>query len=107
MRDQKDVNGHILCLDTLMPTTVILCVLPVSLRSFLCLFVLPFSRIRKAIRAYDEIRGTARSLVANRMQEMENKQPRRPDLLDKLFKVWQNNSDFGILDIQSESCAAL
>jgi hypothetical protein len=115
MRDERDVKGYILSLDTLMPTTVIICILPVFLRGLQSLFALPFPRIRSAIRAYDEIRRGARSLVADRMQqmaeeqkqEMAEEQMRRPDLLDKLFKVQQKKSDFDSLEIQSECCTAL
>jgi hypothetical protein len=107
MRDGRDVKGYILSLDTLMPTTVIICILPVFLRGLQSLFALPFPRIRSAIRAYDEIRQGARLLVAGRMQQMAKKQMRRPDLLDKLFKVQQKKSDFDILEIQSECCTAL
>ncbi|KAL2864115.1 cytochrome P450 [Aspergillus lucknowensis] len=107
MRDEHDFGNYILSLDTMMPTTTLLCVLPVFLRYFQVFLGLLFPSIRKAVEGFNEIRRAGKFWVDHRLQQMADRKVNRSDLLDKLFKVRQNKSDFDIPEIQNESVVAI
>ncbi|KAL3446982.1 cytochrome P450 [Aspergillus insuetus] len=107
MRDEHDFGNYIFSLDTLLPTTALLCVLPAFLRSLQGPLGFSFSDLRKAIQGFDEIRNAGKLWVTHRMQQMIDGEVNRSDLLDKLFKVRQSKQDFDIPEIQNESCVAI
>ncbi|KAL3487019.1 cytochrome P450 [Aspergillus germanicus] len=84
MRDEHDFGNYILSLDTLLPTTALLCVLPVFIRSFEGLLAFPFPNVHKAVQGFDEIRRAGKFWVTHRMQQMADREINRSDLLDKL-----------------------
>ncbi len=107
MRDEHDFGGYILTIDTLMPVFTVVCLLPAFLRFFLPLSALLFPSIRNAFQGYNELQQSAKFWVSHRMQKMADQEVCRSDLLDKLFQVRQNKSNFDIPEIYSESFMAM
>ncbi|KAL4936311.1 hypothetical protein BDV06DRAFT_233532 [Aspergillus oleicola] len=107
MRDEHDFDNYILSLDTLTPTTSVICVLPALLRSVQPVLGLISTKIRRAVQGFNEVRNAGTFWMQQRMQHMTDGKVTRSDLLDKLFRVQENKQDFGIREIQSESVVAI
>ncbi len=107
MRDEHDYGKYIKTLDTLMPGTLLACVLPSYIRTVQQLVGLLLPSIREGVRGFNEIRVAGKYWVQDRVDKMRAKQVDRVDLLDKLFKIHNEKEDFYLEDIQNEACAAM
>ena len=107
MHDEHDYGNYIKTLDTLLPGIALSCVLPSYLRKVHGLVGLLLPSIREGIRGFDEIRAAGKYWVGDRMAKMQEKTIYRSDLLDRFFKIRSEKQEFGIPDIQNESCVAM
>lgn len=107
MQQEQDYDNYIKTIDTVLPFIALTAVLPSYTRYFHQLLGLLLPSFREGIRGHKMIRAASKYWVEDRVVKMNNKEAIRTDLLDRLFTIQANKSDFDMLDIQSEACTAM
>lgn len=105
MRKRDDHGGYISALETLLPILCTASVLPSYARVPLMLSGFLIPSIRAALKSLAKIQEASLSCVRDRMVLKEKGEASREDILERLFRVYEDRGDnvnFNVTDIQVE-----
>jgi hypothetical protein len=111
MENAHDYGGYIHALDLLIPFLTVACVSPTYLRPAIFISGAMIPRVIKALKALKHIEEASKTCVAERQIRIDNgKADDCEDMLHGFFNIVQqkgDQKDYGIIEVQTESHAAL
>jgi hypothetical protein len=111
MENAHDHGGYIHALDLLIPFLTVACVSPTYLRPVIFISGAMIPGVIKALKALKHIEEASKACVAERQIRIDNgKAEDCEDMLQGFFNIVQqkgDQKDYGIIEVQTESHAAL
>ncbi|KAE8151416.1 cytochrome P450 [Aspergillus avenaceus] len=111
LKNKDDHIGYLSSTDSLIPVMTLSAVMPSYVRSIFMLGGFMFSRMRKAVGAFDVLTKAADLAVENRRHLFEkgDVSQRKPDLLTRAFEIYYRRGvelDFQLIDLKMEAFGA-